>query len=684
MAQTFLDFDSIAPDTTESRVQQHIDSIRSLLDTFVSNETMGASDANALITRLELAQYELGQVWNPASHLHAVADSPEWRAVYGRSRQALSALHTEIFQNRGLFDVAKLARQAASDLDPSRVRALDHMLRDLRLNGVDLDESAQARFAELQQRLSALATRFSENVLDATESWSHHVEDAGELAGLPENIVEQANAKAQRAGLEGWLLGLDFPSYFSVMAHARSRGLRRVVYRAYVTRASELGEHDADLDNTSVIDEIMQTRQELAALLGFPSYAHYSLEKKAATSPEDVLAFLGDLAARSHPVAQREYDELVTFARQDLGIDSLEPWDITFAAERLKESTHAISEEQLREYFPLDHVLEGLFGLARQLFAIEFAPITSFSTYDPQLKLFAVLDDDEQPVAYFYADLFARTGKRSGAWMGTCQDRCELGNVKELPVAFLSCNFAPPRRISANDSSTSEDQDQVATLSHTEVLTLFHEFGHTLHHCLTRITEPSVAGINGVPWDMVELPSQLMENWCWNPATLRQLSQHIESRDPLPEEMIERLSKLRTFHAGMQMVRQLEFALFDFRLHLEYDAQTPNFAQRLIEEVRAEVAVVDAPEYNRFQNSFSHIFAGGYAAGYYSYKWAEVLSSDAFERFEETDILDRDSGRDFRTLVLEVGGSVDLLEQFEAFRGRAPRVDALLRHDGIA
>ncbi|MBR9799373.1 oligopeptidase A [Cobetia sp. AM6] len=620
---------------------------------------------------LEALGDRLSQAWSPVSHLNSTMNSPKLREAYQACLAKLSAYSTWVGQNSDL--AAAYQRLADSDefarLDEAQQKAITNSLRDFRLAGVDLPQDKKQRYGEIQARLSELSNTFSNHVLDATQAWH---KDVGEeaLAGVPESGLEALKANAEAKGLEGYRITLDFPSFFPVLSYADNRELREEVYTAFVTRASEKGPNAGEFDNGPVIEEILALRQELAALIGFDDYASLSLATKMADSPAQVIAFLDDLATRAVPQAREEFNELAAYATESLGIDDLQPWDVGYASEKLRESRYAINQEQLRPYFPAPQAIDGLFEVVNRLYGITFKQ-REVPVWHEDVSYYEVIENDT-PIAGFYLDLYAREGKRGGAWMDECRvrRRREDGSL-QLPVAYLTCNFTRPVG------------DRPALLTHDEVVTLFHEFGHGLHHMLTRQEVAEVSGINGVAWDAVELPSQFMENFCYEREGLDLIARHVDTGERLPDDMLERLQAARNFQAAMTMVRQLEFSLFDFRLHHELDKPSASDVQALLDEVRSKVAVVPAVEFNRFQNGFSHIFAGGYAAGYYSYKWAEVLSADAFSAFEESAVFDTATGQRFRDEVLARGGSRDAAELFRAFRGRDPQVDALLRHSGI-
>ncbi|MCK9531971.1 MAG: oligopeptidase A [Gammaproteobacteria bacterium] len=627
----------------------------------------------SLVEPMEALDDRLNRVWSPVGHLNAVLNSDTLRAAYNACLPKLSAYQTELGQNARLFEAYKAIADGPeyATLAPGQRRLIDNVLRDFRLSGVDLPAAQQARFKAIQEELSQLTSTFGDHVLDATHAWRKHVSDEGLLAGIPDNSKALLRQNAERDGLDGFVITLEFPSYFAVMTYADDRELRHEVYEAYVTRASERGPHAGKFDNGPVMERILALRHEAAQLLGFDSYAEHSLASKMAESPAQVLAFLRDLARRSLDLARRDLDEIRAFAGAR-GLDHLQAWDIGYYAEKLREEKYAISQEILRPYFPEHRVVGGLFEVVRRLFGLDIREVKGVPVWHESVRFFDILDNQGELRGRFYLDLYARPKKRGGAWMDDCIGRRRTRDGVQVPVAYLTCNFSPPV------------DGKPALFTHDEVQTLFHEFGHGLHHMLTRVDWLGVSGINGVPWDAVELPSQFMENWCWEREALKLISGHFLTGEPIPETLYQKMIAARNFQAGMQMVRQLEFALFDFRLHADYDPAEGARIQQILDEVRAEVAVVHPPEYNRFQHGFSHIFAGGYAAGYYSYKWAEVLSADAFSRFEEEGIFNGETGASFLAAVLEQGGARDPMELFVEFRGRKPDIEALLRHSGIA
>ncbi len=626
----------------------------------------------SLVQPLHNLNDRLEKAWAPVSHMNAVVQNEALRAAHDACLPQLSAYHTRLGQHRGLYAAYRSIRDsnAYEALSQAQKKTIDNALRDFSLSGIGLDEPGQQRFAAISSRLSELASQFANHVLDATRIWGKYVEDESQLAGLPDTALNLARAQAEAKGQQGFLLTLDAPCYIAVMTYADNRELRREMYEAYVTRASECGPQAGQFDNGAIISEILALRHELARLLGFNSYAHYSLATKMAESPEQVTAFLHDLVRRSRPVALEELATLKQFAQEQHGCDDLASWDVAWFSEKLREQSYAVDQEQLRQYFPLEKVLSGLFLLIEKLFAVRIAPEEGVALWHPDAEAFTV-SRNGAVIARFFTDFYARENKRGGAWMGDCRVRRLLddGSV-QLPVAFLTCNFMAP------------NAQQPCLLTFDDVTTLFHEFGHGLHHMLTQVDCAPVSGINGVEWDAVELPSQFLENWCWQPEVIPTISAHYQSGEPLPAAMLAKMLAARNFQSGLQMLRQLEFALFDFLLHWQYDPARP--VQSVLDEVREGVAVLMPPVFNRFQNSFSHIFAGGYAAGYYSYKWAEVLSADAFAAFEENGVLDDATCARFLGDILERGGTEDAMTLFRRFRGREPAVDALLRHSGLA
>jgi len=618
---------------------------------------------------LDDATERLWRAWGQVGHLQAVVNTPALREAYNTTLPKVTRFGSALGQNLALYQQyrALAAAPEAAQYEPARRKVLENALRDFRLGGAELDDAGKARYSAIREELSALSATFSQNVLDATDAWSLHVEDRAELAGLPDDVIAAARAAAEKDGLQGWKLTLQMPCYIPVQTYAEHRPLREALYRANAIRASEFG--DATLDNNGNIDRVLALRAELAALLGFANYAEYSIATKMAEDAPQVLGFLRDLAARAKPYAQRDRAELEAFARDELGMAELEAWDLAFAAEKLKQARYSYSEQDVKQYFTEPKVLDGLFSVIRSLYGLDVQP-DSAPVWHPDVRFFRVVDAQGALVGQFYLDLYAREGKRGGAWMDDCRNRRETAAGVQTPLVYLVCNFGKGA------------EGQPATFSHSDVTTLFHEMGHGLHQLLTRIGELGVAGINGVEWDAVELPSQFMENFCWEWDRVQAMTAHVTTGEPLPRALFDRMLVARNFQSGMFTVRQLEFALFDMQLHSAFDP-TQDSVQALLERVRDEVAVNRPPAWNRFPNQFSHIFAGGYAAGYYSYKWAEVLSADAYAAFEEAPDKVTETGQRFRDEVLSRGGSRSAAENFAAFRGRAPTVDALLRHNGM-
>jgi oligopeptidase A len=626
----------------------------------------------AFVSPLEDANERLGRAWGMVGHLNGVADTPELRAAYNENLPKVTEFWTQVGQNEALFAKYRALRESPQfvSLSPARQRIVEHALRDFRLGGAELVSPHRERYAAIQERHAALAQKFSENVLDATKAFALDIDDEARLAGLPDDAKSAARHEAERAGKPGWRFTLQFPSYFPVMQYAQDRSLREALYSAYVTRASEFG--DAALDNGPLIDELLALRDEESKLLGYANFAEVSLARKMADSPTEVIAFLRDLAYRARPSAERDVQALREFARETLSLEPLLAWDFAFVSERLKEARYAFSDQEVKQYFPLPRVLDGLFGLIERLFSVKITRDTA-ETWHPDVQFYRI-ERDGALIGNFFLDMFARASKRPGAWMDDARGRRRTERGVQTPVAYLTCNVQAPIG------------ERPATLTHDEVTTLFHEFGHGLHHMLTRIDELGVSGISGVEWDAVELPSQFMENFCWEWEIVQSMTAHVDTGQPIPKALFERMVAARNFQSGMQTLRQVEFALFDMRLHSEglEPAGTPGAAvQKVLDEVRREVAVVMPPDFNRFQNSFSHIFAGGYSAGYYSYKWAEVLSADCYAAFEEEGVFNAATGRRFLDEILSVGGSRPAMESFRAFRGREPSIEALLRHNGM-
>jgi oligopeptidase A len=657
-------FPRIRPEHVEPGVREALARARER----IGEITARASPTFATIVEpLEELQHRVARTWSPVSHMNAVLNSEALRSAYNNCLPLLSAYQTDLAQSEPLYQAYRaIEERESAALDPVQRRVLEHALRDFRLAGVGLGAAEKQRFKDVMLELTGLQAKFEENVLDATNGWSYRVTDGASLRGLNEMLIEQARRRAHDQRLEGWVLTLDQPTYVAVVTDAESEALRRAFYEAWTTRASDQGPNAGKWDNAEVMEQILRKRYEAARVLGFGNYAEYALATRMAHSVGEVMRFLEELARSARLTAAREFEELEDFAGRRLAA-----WDVGFYAERLQRERYAVSQEELRPYFPLPRVLSGLFQVAERLFDVRIRERSGAPLWHPDARFFEIEAADGRPVGSFYLDAYARPNKRSGAWMDECIGRKRLTSGSALPVAYLVCNVLPP------------GEGRPALLTHDDVLTLFHEFGHGLHHLLTRVNYPSIAGINGVAWDAVELPSQFMENYAWHADVLGRISSHYQTGAPLPAQTQERLRATRSFHAGLQMVRQLEFALFDFRLHAEYAPERGGRVREVLQTARREVAVVPVPDWNRFANSFGHIFAGGYAAGYYSYKWAEVLAADAFSAFEERGVFDRATAQRFLDSILSRGGSRDALEAFIEFRGRPPEIRALLAQHGI-
>lgn len=625
-----------------------------------------------LIHPLDELSNELHLKWSTLSHMHNVVDTDEVRNIYNQVLPLLSDYQTNMGHNMPLFMAFKQIADSPAfpALSAEKQKIITDSLRDFRLSGIELNEKDKEHFRELEKKLSELSSRFSDNVMDATNAWQKEVTDIGMLKGLPEHVINYATQKAVEKNKNGFVLTLEMPCYLAVMSYAENRDLRREIHTAFVMRASELG--DKAFDNTSVMEEILTIRHQLATLLGYPNYAELSLATKMFDKPEKVLHFLNELVQLARPFAQNEFETLQQFAMEQDHL-KLEPWDIAYYSEKLQKKLFDFTSEELRVYFPEPTVLAGLFKLVSQLYNIHIEPLYDMPVWHDDVKCFVIRDKGNRDIGYFYIDLYARAQKHGGAWMDDfCSRYRTLSGELQLPIAFLTCNFAAP------------ENNQPALLTHDDVITLFHEFGHGLHHLLTKMEILDISGISGVEWDAVELPSQFMENFCWEKSVLNQISRHYQTGETLPDALYEQLIASKNFQTAMQMLRQLEFALFDFHIHLDFHPKSDTaFIQKTLNEVRKKVSVVPVIATNRFQHGFSHIFAGGYAAGYYSYKWAEVLSSDVYELFKENGVVSAEIGQHFLDKVLSRGGSDSALNLFKAFRGREPKVEALLKAGGL-
>ncbi len=664
-------FSQIKPEYVEPAIDRLLAEARAVVE-----ERLQASNNYTwenLIEPLETADDRLNRAWSPVSHLNSVVNTKEMLATYNACLPKLSVYSTEMGQNEALFNAYRFIVDGPEypTLTVAQQKIINNALRDFKLSGIALDKAKKQRFKEISQELSQLASNYEENLLDATNAWSKLITDKADLAGLPASALAQARQTAEQAGQEGWMITLQFPSYHAVMMNADNRELRREHYEAYNTRASDQGPHAGQWDNTELMERILALRHEKAKLLGYSNYAELSLATKMAEKPQDVIHFLEDLAEKSLPQARKDLDNLKAFADEQYSIKDLQSWDLGYYSEKMRQHYYQLSQEEVKAYFPVTRVLPGLFTVVEKLYGLNITELSDFDSWHPDVRFFQIHDKDKQLRGQFYLDLYARAQKRGGAWMDDCVGRKKTNGSIQTPVAYLTCNFTPP---TGNDP---------ALLTHDEVTTLFHEFGHGLQHMLTKIDFLGVSGINGVEWDAVELPSQFMENWCGEKESLQLVSGHYQTGETLPDSLFGKMLAAKNFQAGMMMVRQLEFSLFDFKIHLDYDPALGGRIYETLEKVRSQVAVVQPPKFNRFPHSFSHIFAGGYAAGYYSYKWAEVLSSDAFSLFEEKGIFDQESGNAFLSNILERGGSQDAMELYVKFRGRKPTIDALLRHNGI-
>jgi len=665
------------PDFEAIRPEHVLPALESLLDRYREGVERATADDGGAGWAFVEAEVEwsdaVERAWSPVSHLKAVADNAALRKAYNAGLKKLTQHANWRQHHRGIYEVFRRLRQSEefTRLAPAQQRIVELELRDFHLEGVDLDAKGQKRYRKLVMKLSKLATLFSENLLDATHAWSLHLPDTDRLRGLPEPELALLAENAREHKVDGWLVDLGEPSYRAIMTHADDRELRREVYTAFVTRSSDHGPNAGQWDNAPVIAEMLALRHELAQLLGFENWAGYALARRMARTPGEALDFLHELAEKARPAARRQYAELEAFARRREAELPLQAWDIAYWSEAYRQSELHLSEEELKPYFPMDRMLDALRHIAGRLFGIHLVADDSVPSWHPDVRYYWLEDGDGSRFAGLYMDLFARKGKRAGAWMDVCLSRRRIGEHLQRPVAYLTCNFAPPAG------------DRPSLLTHHDLQTLFHEFGHCLHHLLTEVDWPQINGISNVEWDAVELPSQLLENWCWEEELLSAFARHYQTGEALPAELKDRLLRSHHFQKALMLVRQLEYAMCDLRLHMEYDPENPRDPQEVMREVRAEVAVLPVPDWNRFLNSFSHIFGGGYSAGYYSYLWAEELSADAWERFREQGVLSRVAGEALRREILAVGASRPALDSFVAFRGRAPEPEPLLRSYGL-
>lgn len=663
------EFSSIKPEHVVPAIQSHINQAKQLLSNLLKDDEIPTYQS--VVFPIEEANDAIAKAFSPVGHLNGVADSEALRGPYREAVALLTAFQTEFNQNADVYQAYKTVLERDSSLTTAQRKAVEDAVKDFELAGVALPEESRQRFAAIQNELAQLQQQFQENVLDATKAFSLHITDENELAGLSDDDKALLAQYAQAKELDGWLVNLEIPCFIAIAERSANRELRQQVHEAWVSKASDVGPNAGEYDNRPVMQQILSLRYEAAELLGFSAYDDYALQTRMANTPEQVFGFLNELADKSKAQAHADIEELRQFAQSELGLEQLEAWDTAFASQKLQEQKYSISNEVTKPYFPLQRALDGLFRTLESLFNVSVKEVAEFDRYHEDVRFFEIQRDGET-IAKFYFDLFAREGKRGGAWMDVCRSRRMTENGLQLPVAYMVCNFPPPAG------------GKPSLLTHSDVETLFHEFGHGIHHMLTQVDVSAVSGIEGVPWDAVELPSQFMENYCWQPEVLAYLSGHYETNEPLPKDLLDKMLAAKNFQSAMQMARQLEFSLFDFTLHNEFRPSQDNLIEDVLARVREQVTVAPVADANRFANGFSHIFAGGYAAGYYSYKWAEVLSADAFSRFEEEGIFNQDAAADFANIILGQGGSVPMQDLYRQFRGRDATVDALLRHTGIA
>ena len=668
---TLPPFSEIKPSHIEPAIDHLLEECRAIVK--ITTQITEPFSWENLVNPIEKTEDRLNKAWSPVSHINSVVNNNDIREAYNACLPKLSQYSTEMGQNKALYNAySEISNSPSfSRLSQGQQKTIQNALRDFELSGINLNPEQQCRYREISQELSKLSSKFEENVLDATHAWKKHIQDETLLAGIPETTRTLAKTTAETDNLSGWMLTLDFPCYLAIMTYADNPALRQEIYTAFATRASDINPDTIQWDNTKIMDDLLALRHEKARLLGFNNYAELSLATKMADTPQQVIDFLENLAHKSKEQAQTDFDELQQFAKQEYQSDNLNAWDINYFSEKMRQQQLELSQEEIRNYFPATRVIPGLFTVVNKLYGLTINEISNFDRWHSDVRFFEIYDQDNVLRGKFYLDLYARPNKRGGAWMDDCVSRKNGPDGLQTPVAYLTCNFTPP----ANDDP--------ALLSHNEVITLFHEFGHGLHHMLTKVDHLSVSGINGVQWDAVELPSQFMENWCWQKPALEIISGHYQTGAPLPESLLEKMLAAKNFQSGMFMIRQLEFSLFDFQIHLDFDPTKSSKIYSTLSTIRDQFSVVTAPAFNRFAHSFSHIFAGGYAAGYYSYKWAELLSCDAFSRFEDEGIFNSQTGADFLTHILEKGGSIDAMDLFVNFRGREPSIDALLQHNGI-
>jgi len=661
-------FDRIEPDHVSPAIESVLNEANTLIHSL--KEMNAPTSWNNFVEPIEIISEKISRAWGQIEHLNAVVNSDSLRKAYNDNLIKLTEFYTNLSQDESLYKKYQSLKDSEvfKSLTPSQKRIIDNVLREFKLGGAELNETDKKRFKVIQEKLAKLSTQFEENILDATNEFSIFVDHLDELIGIPEENIKKAHAEAKEDKKEGYKFTLHFPSYLPVMQYADNRTLREKLYHAYATRASELA--SPKFDNTNLIEEILSLRYESSQLLGFKNFTEMSLVTKMAKSSEEVITFLMDLANKAKPFALKDMDELKSFAKT-LKIEKLEAWDIAYVSEKLRQAKYSFSENEVKQYFPEHRVLKGLFKVVETIFKLKIIK-SDAPTWHKDVSFYSIKNENDELIGQFYFDLYARNHKRGGAWMDEAISRYKNSLGSSHPVAFLTCNFSSP------------SENKPALFSHDDVITLFHEFGHGLHHMLTKVDDYSISGIKGVEWDAVELPSQFMENFCWEWDVVKHMTEHVDNKNTLPKSLFDKMIEAKNFQSGMQTLRQIEFSLFDIRLHTEYSDQNKINPLKLLETIRDEIAVVRPPSWNRFPNSFSHIFAGGYAAGYYSYKWAEVLASDAFSLFEEEGILSSHAGQKFQNEILSQGGSRPAMESFIAFRGREPTVDALLRHSGMA
>jgi oligopeptidase A len=664
-------FSQITTDMIKPAIELILQESRELIKQL---EDLSEADWRNFIQPLEIMDDRLSKAWSPVRHLNSVKSSDELREVYNQCLPLLSEYSTEVGQNQKLYQTYKRIAQGDgfSDLSQAQKKTITDSLQHFELAGVGLSGEAKKEYQQIQKELSELQSKFENNVLDANQSWERNLVNDDRLSGLPEYALAMLKQNAQTRSKQGYRLTLDMPCYIAIVTYADDRELRKEIYQAYTTRASDQGFTDEKWDNAGIMLNILQKRQQKARLLGFSNYAELSLETKMAKDVEQVIDFLTQMADKSHAAALKEYQQLQSFAQENGLADDMQAWDIAYYSEKQRKQLFEFSDEDLKPYFSDNRVIQGLFDIVEKLFQINIKQVTQgIQLWHEDVRFYQIFDEQQHLIGQFYLDLYAREHKRGGAWMDECINRYEIDGHIQLPVAYLTCNLTPPVG------------DEPALFTHDEVITLFHEFGHGIHHMLTQVDVPEVSGINGVEWDAVELPSQFMENFCWQREALDLFARHYQTGEALPQDLYNRMIAAKNYQSAMQMVRQLEFSIFDIKLHQLVNIETVEQIQQILNQVREQVAVVIPPPFNRFQNSFSHIFAGGYAAGYYSYKWAEVLSADAFSRFEQEGVFNQQTGKKFLECILQKGGMRPALESFICFMGREPEIDALLRHNGI-